>query len=141
MQAQSVEWSSHLPLLVALVAVAVFSLRQALIKRSLRDRKSWAVLPADEFDPVEEDVRRFALAMGRVYGRIRTRFLRPSAAVRFRLETVPEGQMMFVVDGPAAGRTALPMFGRCELQDLATLEVVGGPDVPLLPDPAEEVTP
>ena len=134
-----------------LVIVAV---RMWWIERALQKRSSWSVLPADEFDPVKEDVVRYALKLGRVHSRVRMHLLRPSAAVRFRLDSVPEGKLQYVLVGPADGGLILraAMFDRVELRDLsddpaapASRPVVGGvqPDVDLLTptDPPTEATP
>lgn len=134
-------WRGLVGLLV--LAVVVLTLREWMIRRALARRASWSVLAADEFDPGKEEVVRYALRLGRVHSRIRVHLLRPSAAIRLRLDSVPGGQMACVLVGPSDGALILraAMFDQVELRDLsddpaapASMPVIAGvqPDERLL---------
>lgn len=93
-----------------------------------------AALPADEFDPAPEDVSRFAFQISRVRRAVRGWFERPASAVRIRLDTVPEGQMLYVIEGPATpGRSFGPRYTiawSCGISTSSTSSLSLRPDLP-----------
>lgn len=118
------------------VLVVIALLRALVIRSALRRRVFWAALPADEFDPAPEDVSRFAFQISRVRRAVRGWFERPASAVRIRLDAVPEGQMLYVVEGPAHARSVLraASYDRVELRDLDDLDLIALSLRPDLPD-------
>ncbi len=118
------------------VLIMIALLRAMAIRSALRRRVVWAALPADEFDPAPEDVSRFAFQISRVRRAVRGWFERPASAVRIRLDAVPEGQMLYVIEGPAHARSVLraATYDRVELRDLDELDLIALSLRPDLPD-------
>jgi hypothetical protein len=118
------------------VLVVIALLRAGAIRLALRRRVFWAALPADEFDPAPEDVSRFAFQISRVRRAVRGWLERPASAVRIRLDAVPEGQMLYVIEGPAHARSVLraATYDRVELRDLDELDLFALSLRPDLPD-------
>jgi len=111
---------------LAAVLVGIAVVKALVIRSVLRTRISWAALPADEFDPAPEDVSRFAFQISRVRRAFRGWFERPASAVRIRLESVPEGQMLYLLEGSQDSRSVLraATYDRVELRDLETLDLI-----------------
>jgi hypothetical protein len=121
---------------LAAVLVGVALLRALAIRSALRHRVSWAALPADEFDPAPEDVSRFAFQISRVRRAIRGLLDRPASAVRIRFDGVPEGRMLYVIEGPRHARSVLraATYDRVELRDRDMLDPITLSLRPDLPD-------
>jgi hypothetical protein len=126
---------------IAGALVVLITIRLLATRLALRGRIAWAALPADEFDPTPEDVSRFAFQIARVRRAIRGWFERPASAVRIRLDAVPEGQMLYVIEGPEHARSVLraATYNRVVLRDLETLDLTA---LSIRPDlPRDESTP
>ena len=94
--------------------------RQRLVKRHLGERKGWGLLPADEFDPTLEEIKRLAFQLTRVLRRGPLGWLsRPAQAVRLSW-TLDDGRVLASIEGPgyAAGVVRSAVLDRCALRDL-----------------------
>lgn len=94
--------------------------RQRLVGKHLGERKEWGLVPADEFDPTLEEIKRFAFQLTRVLRRGPVGWLtRPAQAVRLSW-TLDDGRVLASVEGPryAAGVVRAAVLDRCELRDL-----------------------
>lgn len=86
-----------LVLLMALGAAAWAFVAERMLSRRVR----WAVLPAQDFDPTEEDVARFGSALGRCIKRgPMGRLGRSGCAVRVRLASAGSGRMSYELEVP-----------------------------------------
>lgn len=102
--------------------VALLLVRLVVIRRALRHRVRYLLLPADTFDPSPEAVARFAAGLVRSR-RLLAGFLdAPASAVRVQLDADPDGQLRYVVELPeharAALRTAASAYGAVDLREI-----------------------
>lgn len=121
------------PLIVALVVLLVMAvvvlavLRVVITRRLLTDRVALAVLPSESFDPTPETVVAFVAGLSRVR-RARLGWLAPGAcAVRVRLQSLPGGRMLYVLEAPRSAlgvlRAAVAVYDGVELRDPASLDI------------------
>ena len=103
----------------ALGGVAV--VRSVVTRRALRSRVTFAVVPADEFDPSIETVVRFAAQLARVRRTVRGWADFGASAIRVRLENDREGRLAYLLEVPARSqqlvRAALRTYEGVELRD------------------------
>ena len=112
-----------LVVLLGLAAIALVALRVIVTRRLLADRVALAVLATESFDPTPETVVAFAAGLGRVR-RARLGRLAPGAcAVRVRLQSLPGGRMLYVLEAPRSAlgvlRAAVAVYDGVELRDPA----------------------
>jgi hypothetical protein len=86
---------------------AIALLRVRLTAAALRDRVTFAVLPANEFDPGLEGVLRFAAQLARLDRTVRGWVDRRASALRVRLEMDTEGRLQYMLEAPARSRELL----------------------------------
>jgi hypothetical protein len=79
--------------------------------RVLRTRIRLAVLPTETFDPNEEEVLRFAHQLTRVHRAVLGFLDRPASAVRIRMESLPDGAVAYLLEGPARAASVLRVGG------------------------------
>jgi hypothetical protein len=103
-----------LPLLIARVLV---------VRRALRERVRFLLIPTDTFDPPDEAVLRFASALGRVRRPVWGKLDGPASAIRVELDQDTEGQLRYSIELPARARavlrTAVAPYGEVELREMA----------------------
>jgi hypothetical protein len=120
------------PLTIGIVVALVLAATAAVIARvvltriQLRDRISFALLPADSFDPPIEAVVRFASQLARVRGGF-IGWLTPHASVvRIVLDSLPGGRMLYRIECPRRAlpvlRAAVAAYGDVELRDPASVD-------------------
>jgi hypothetical protein len=130
------------PLTIGIVAILVLGAiafviaRVVLTRLQLRDRISFALLPADSFDPPIEAVVRFAAQLARVRGGLIGWLTPRASAVRIVLDSLPGGRMLYRIECPRRAlpvlRAAVATYGEVELRDPASVDpaalaAVGGP--------------
>lgn len=122
-------------LFVLLGLLLISGVRHGLIRRELRQRKGWLVMPARELDPSKEEVSQFALMLGRARGAVQARLLRPSAAVRIHLQSHADGQVRYLLAAPRVGGLVVEraMYRQVELRRLDDPSAVLDPEA-LVPD-------
>ena len=132
--------------LLAFSSAALLASVQRLMSRStLRDRLAFEVLPTNGFDPVLEDVLRFAKQIARAQRSV-SRWAMPArgTAMRVRLMSVG-GPLTLRIEGPARATTVLRHQGypQCELRAVTGGEsAVARPKIRLGPrDPEPEPEP
>jgi hypothetical protein len=120
------------PLTVGVVVIGVLAAigtvvaRSVLTRSQLKDRVSFAVLPADSFDPPIDAVVRFAAQLARGRGGF-LGWLTPRAnAVRIVLDSLPGGRMLYRIECPRRAlpvvRAAVAAYGEVELRDPESLD-------------------
>jgi hypothetical protein len=122
--------------LLALLGLLCLCVRAELIRRELAQRRRWLVEPARELDPSEQDVRHFAMQLGRARGSVQARMLKPSAGTRIVLQSIGDGQVRYVLETPRAGAGVLEgaMYRKVELRRAGDREEPAGPPSGLMPD-------
>ncbi len=102
---------SDLPPLAAgivLAAVLVASLRFVFTRRALAHRVQLELLPADDFDPPLESIRRFASQLAHARRGFLTGWLeRPGSAIRVLLAPDEQGVLGYRLEVPARARRSL----------------------------------
>jgi hypothetical protein len=102
--------------------VALLLVRLVVVRRALRHRVRFLLLPADSFDPADEAVARFAAGLVRSRRLLAGIFDAPASAVRVQLDTDDADRLRYVVELPAharaALRTAASAFGGVELREV-----------------------
>lgn len=98
------------------VAVSTATLLIGILKRratarALRARIRLSVLPTETFDPNEEEVLRYAHQLTRVHRAVLGFLDRPASAVRIRLESLPDGRVAYLLEGPARAASVLRVGG------------------------------
>jgi hypothetical protein len=99
-----------LPLLggVSVIAVLVAVLRLVLVRRALRSRVQFELLPADTFDPSLDAIRRFASQLTRTRRGFLIGWLeRSGSAVRILISPDREGVLRYRLEVPERARVAL----------------------------------
>jgi hypothetical protein len=113
--------------------VALMVLRGVVTRRSLRQRERLYAVPVDSFDPDVEAVLRFAMQLGRTRRSVGGLLDRRARAVRVRLDSVGQGQMLYGLEIPARSRGVVraAVYPGVELFTAETLERSGilGPNV------------
>ncbi|HXE45399.1 MAG TPA: hypothetical protein VN635_09375 [Conexibacter sp.] len=103
--------------------VALLLVRRLVVRRALRHRVRYLLLPADTFAPTPEAVARFAAGLVRSRRLLAGFFDAPASAVRVQLDTDADGRLRYVVELPAharaALRTAASAYGAAELREIA----------------------
>lgn len=89
---------------LAVLLVAVGALRVVLIRRALRGRERLYMVPVDSFDPDVEAVLRFAMQLGRTRRAVWGLPGRRARAVRVRLDSYGEGEMLYGLEIPSKSR-------------------------------------
>jgi hypothetical protein len=112
--------------MVALSMCALALLRFHSTATTLRDRVSFAVVPADEFDPDAEAVLRFAAQLARLDRTVRGWLDRRASAIRIRLEADGEGRLVYLLEVPGRSRELLL---RSALRSYEGIELRGPADV------------
>jgi hypothetical protein len=113
------------PLALGAIAIASALAMQRLLStnRTLRNRRTVAVVPADEFDPKPDAVLRFAAELGATERRVLGWVDRRASAVRVTLTGDAEGRLVYLVSGPECSfkslRGALGTYEGIELRDPA----------------------
>ncbi|MFF2378420.1 hypothetical protein ACFVUW_28925 [Streptomyces xiamenensis] len=104
--------------LVSVLVIALNLVPRLMSRSTLRDRQAVEVLPTNGFDPVLEDVVRFAMQIARAQ-RSTSRWALPArgTAMRVRLMSVG-GQLTLRIEGPSRAMTVLRHQGyaQCELR-------------------------
>jgi hypothetical protein len=110
------------------IAAALATHRFLATRRLLRSRRTVAIVPADEFDAEPETVLRFAAQLADSERRVAGWIDRRASAVRIRLASDPENQLVYMLEVPErsseALRTALRTFEGIEMRPAE--EVVSG---------------
>jgi hypothetical protein len=127
---------------VLVCVAAVVVLRGVVTRRSLRRRERLYAVPVDSFDPDVEAVLRFAMQLGRTRRSVGGLLDRRARAVRVRLDSVGQGQMLYGLEIPARSRGVVraAVYPGVELFTAETLERSGilGPNVAVADGPDEE---
>ena len=111
------------PLALGALAIASALAMQRLLStnRTLRDRRTVAVVPADEFDPGSDEVLRFAAELGATERRVLGWVDRRASAVRVTLTGDAEGRLVYLMSAPERAfkflRGALATYEGVELRD------------------------
>jgi hypothetical protein len=111
------------PLALGALAIASALAMQRLLStnRTLRDRRTVAVVPADEFDPGSDEVLRFAAELGATERRVLGWVDRRASAVRVTLTGDAEGRLVYLMSAPERAfkflRGALAAYEGVELRD------------------------
>lgn len=93
---------------VAIVYVILMVLRwTVLVPRTLRSRVTYAVLPPPDFDPRPESIEAFGQQVLGARRCVLAWLDRPACAVRIRLTTTADGQLLYAVELPARFRGSL----------------------------------
>jgi hypothetical protein len=107
------------------IAAALATQRFISTRRTLLNRWTVAVVPADEFDATPETVQRFAGQLAQMDRGVRGWLDRPARALRIRLESDRDGRLVYLLEVPdrAGGllRSALGTYDGIELRDPDTL--------------------
>ena len=116
---------------VAVLALLLLALRGLAIRRTLRSRVAYAVLPPPAFDPKPEAMEIFAQQLLAARRRVLGWLDRPACAIRIRITTTSSGRVVYVVELPARFRGSLfnaysAAFPGVQLTPLAQLERVEG---------------
>ncbi|MFE9428970.1 hypothetical protein ACFYNO_39175 [Kitasatospora sp. NPDC006697] len=101
-----------------LFAIAVSTTQRLMSRSTLRDRTAFEVLPTNGFDPVLEDVLRFAKQIARAQ-RSTSRWALPARGTAMRVRLMSAGGPLTLrVEGPARATTVLRHQGyaQCELR-------------------------
>lgn len=104
---------------VAAIALAGMSLlgiglawaRWHQTRRALEERVRLAVIPAETFVPTEEEIVRFAHQLARARPGIGSLVGRRAAAVSIRLDSGPDGLVVYSIEAPRRGRSLLELGG------------------------------
>ncbi len=113
-------------LAVALVTFAfvLLAARLVAVRRGLRDRVRFQLIPTPSFDPSDEAVVRFASSLSRSRRALRGILDAAASAVRVRLDTDQDGRLRYSLEAPARSRAALRVaasaYGEVELVALPT---------------------
>ncbi len=111
------------PLALGALAIASALAMQRLLStnRTLRDRRTVAVVSADEFDPGSDEVLRFAAELGATERRVLGWVDRRASAVRVTLTGDAEGRLVYLMSAPERAfkflRGALASYEGIELRD------------------------
>jgi len=111
------------PFALGAVAIASALATQRLLStnRTLRNRRTVAVVPADEFDPAPDEVLRFAAELGATERRVLGWLDRRVSAVRVTLTGDAEGRLVYLMSAPERAfkflRGALATYDGVELRD------------------------
>jgi hypothetical protein len=116
---------------IASSTCALALLRFRSTATTLRDRVSFAVVPADEFDPDSEAVLRFAAQLARLDRSVRGWLDRRASAIHIRLEADGEGRLVYLLEVPGRLRelllrSTLRSYERVELRGPADVRRSGG---------------
>lgn len=123
--------------LVGLVAATVLTIATALAsqriiqtRRTLGSRRSFAVVPADQFDAKRDVVVSFASQLASSERSIGGWRDRPASGLRVRIAADPAGNLVYLLDAPARSqnvlRAALRSYEGIELRDPE--EILGRPE-------------
>jgi hypothetical protein len=131
--------------LLALAGALGFRTAQRLISRAtLRDRLALELLPTTGFDPVLEDVLRFAKQIARAQRSV-SRWALPARGTAMRVRLVSAGGPLSMrIEGPVRATTVLRHQGypQCELRPVETEEDASAqPPIRLGPRALESDTP
>jgi hypothetical protein len=109
------------PVLVLTSVVGALWLRRSATRRTLASRVSYVVLPSDDFDPSEDAVLRAAGQLSRVRRAVLGWLDTPASAVRVRLDSGPDGRMLYRVQVASRARSvvasAITSMGTVELRE------------------------
>ena len=116
---------------VAVLALLILALRGLAIRRTLRSRVAYVVLPPPAFDPKPEATEVFGQQLLAARRRLLAWLDRPACAIRIRITTTSSGRIVYVVELPASFRGSLfnayrAAFPGVQLTPLAELERVEG---------------
>ena len=118
-------WLVPTALGLTVIATALATQRYLSTHRTLRSRSAVAVVPADEFDATPEMVLRFADQLSQIDRGVLGWLDRKARAIRVRLESSPDGQLVYLLEVPEQARgvlrSALGSYDGIELRDPATL--------------------
>lgn len=142
--------AARLAALTALVVAALALIRVHRTHRALTpaERVRIDVRPTDTFDPVLEEIDRYAAQLARTRRAVRKGTSRSAHAVRIRLDAAGDGTVRYGIEGHrrAASILAVPGFHEVELTpvtpdtpDPATAATPPSSDHPTSPPPAEQV--
>jgi len=127
------DWLYPTALGLTVIAAALATQRLISTRRTLRNRSTVAVVPADEFDASPEAVQRFASQLAQMDRGVRGWLDRPARALGIRLESDRDGRLVYLLEAPdrAAGllRSALASYDGIELRNTdAVLDGRSDPD-------------
>jgi hypothetical protein len=111
------------PLALGAIAIASALAMQRLLStnRTLRNRRTVAVVPGDEFDPAADEVLRFAAELGATERRVLGWLDRRASAVRVTLTNDAEGRLVYLMSAPERSfkflRGALATYKGVELRE------------------------
>lgn len=103
----ALEIATYVVLAAGLTACILLMARKRATARALSTRVQFAVLPAETFDPKEEEVIRFAHQLSRVHRAVLGFLDSRASAVRIRLESTSGGQLAYIIEGPARAASVL----------------------------------
>lgn len=101
-------------------------LKRRATARALRTRIRLSVLPTETFDPNEEEVLRYAHQLTRVHRAVLGFLDRPASAVRIRLESMSDGRVAYLLEGPARAASVLRVGGYEDVE----IRAVEGDEIP-----------
>lgn len=118
---------------VALAMVVWFVVTDRMLARRVR----WLVLPSRDFNPGDEEIARFAAALGRCVKRGPAgRLGRSSSAVRVRLASAGSGRMTYELEVPehAVSVVRSALYAGVVLDDPDQVDLAVVPTVPASPE-------
>lgn len=100
-------------------AFVLLTARAVMVRRGLRDRVRFQLIPTPSFDPPDEAVVRFASGLSRSRRALLGFLDAPASAVRVRLDTDQDGRLCYALEVAARSRAALRVaagaYGEVEL--------------------------
>ena len=124
---------------ITTVSVAVATARAVATRCALRRRVAYALWPTDTFDPQPEEVVRVAAQLSRTRLAVFGLLVRRATAIRIRLQSTDDGELLYVLEGPARARSLLRSLGFDEVE-VRSCEPAE-PDEQAPPDPKSESEP
>ncbi|MFE7035449.1 hypothetical protein ACFU9Y_34590 [Streptomyces sp. NPDC057621] len=123
------------PVGVALFALAVSVARRRFSRRWLKDRQAFEVLPTTGFDPVLEDVLRFAKQLAQAQRSVSRWAFTPVRGTAVRVRLLSQGGLLTMrVEGPARAAAVLRHQGysQCEMRAVGAAAIdAGRPEIRL----------
>lgn len=109
-----------------ILACGMLAARAVAVRRGLRDRVRFQLVPTPSFDPPDEAIVSFASALSRSRRALRGILDAPASAVRVGLDTDRDGRLRHSIEVPARARAALRVaagaYGEVDLIELAATE-------------------
>jgi hypothetical protein len=93
------------------LVLGMAAIRWRARRRALADRVKRAVVPIETFDPPEEEILRYAHQLARARRALPTLAGKRVSAVTVRLDSVPGGRLLYVIEAPSRARSIVEMGG------------------------------